>query len=78
MNTKHKQDCKMVFGRKDASCDRCKELIGGASARDAWQKDHYSMKKNNAHVEQISRENHRKTCPICVMGQPGVCTFGES
>lgn len=30
--TKHKSDCKMAFGRKDASCPRCQELLNGAEA----------------------------------------------
>lgn len=33
MNTKHKDDCNMVFGRKDITCPRCQELLQGAKPR---------------------------------------------
>jgi hypothetical protein len=36
MSTKHAQDCKMAFGRKDKSCPRCQELLAGAAPRKGW------------------------------------------
>ena len=44
---KHADDCKMSFGRKDANCPRCKEMMDGAKPRDGWQKSYYSAKKMN-------------------------------
>jgi hypothetical protein len=35
--TKHKDDCKMTFGRKDATCPRCAELLAGAAPR-SWSR----------------------------------------
>jgi hypothetical protein len=34
--TAHKADCKMAFGRKDATCPRFTELLAGAPARKGW------------------------------------------
>lgn len=34
--TAHKTDCKMAFGRKDATCPRCQEMLSGAPARRGW------------------------------------------
>jgi hypothetical protein len=45
MNTKHKADCKMAFGRKDQECPRCQELLAGAPSRAGWQKQYYARKK---------------------------------
>lgn len=43
-DTKHKADCKMTFGRKDATCPRCIELINGAPARAGWQQAYFARK----------------------------------
>lgn len=32
----HKDGCKMSFGRKDATCPRCQQLMAGAEPRKAW------------------------------------------
>lgn len=74
---KHSHECKMAFGKKDAQCPRCIELLNGAPARDGWQKDHYAMQKSLAEVEKASTENHLHTCKICKGLEKGVCTFGE-
>ena len=34
--TTHKADCQMAFGRKDATCPRCQELLAGAKPRASW------------------------------------------
>lgn len=33
---KHKDDCKMSFGRKDQTCPRCQELLNGAEPKRGW------------------------------------------
>jgi len=43
MNTKHKPNCKMAFGHKDASCPRCQELLNGAEARTWNMSTNYQM-----------------------------------
>lgn len=45
--TKHKEDCQMAFGRKDKTCERCRELLSGAEARSGWQGAYYKNKKIN-------------------------------
>lgn len=44
-NTRHNPDCKMVFGRKDPACPRCRELLAGAPPRAGWQQDYFSRKR---------------------------------
>ena len=34
--TKHKIDCKRVFGRYDIDCVRCQELMAGLEPRKGW------------------------------------------
>jgi len=51
--TKHKTDCKMVFGRKDKSCPRCQELLNGAKPRLGWQTDYF------IHQEQVDSSTRR-------------------
>ncbi len=67
-NTKHKADCKMVFGRKDATCPRCQELLRGAAPiqwRGAWRKEQEQR--------QIAAINtHDFTA--CARTNGGVCT----
>lgn len=38
---KHSHECKMAFGKKDAQCPRCAEMLAGAPARDGWQRNYY-------------------------------------
>jgi len=63
MNTKHKADCKMAFGRKDSSCPRCQELIAGASPREGWQKSYFAAKHNREAIElEAIRSHDFKAC----------------
>ena len=66
---KHSGQCKMTFGRKDARCPRCIELLNGAPAREGWHKDYYKMK---AHEERLDHIKH-----VCDSRCGPVCTFGE-
>lgn len=36
MIVRHKDNCKMAFGRKDSTCPRCQELLNGATPRYGW------------------------------------------
>lgn len=53
-NTKHSLTCNMAFGRKDPTCPRCLELLGGAPPRPGWQKGYFSRKRRQD--EQRRRE----------------------
>lgn len=63
---KHKEDCKMVFGRKDATCPRCQELLAGAAPRDGWQASYYKNKASEesrtsrAISQHFASEEHKK------------------
>lgn len=65
--TKHSNDCKMAFGRKDPNCPRCQELISGAKSR-SWG--------NSRQIEQLRiLEIRNHDCKRSGCGP--VCTFGE-
>jgi hypothetical protein len=72
MTTKHSTDCKMVFGRKDASCPRCQELIAGAApikwAPSFAQRDAQACREVAAHFASARHLSG---------GCGPVCTFGE-
>lgn len=73
MKTNHKQDCKMVFGKKDPECPRCKELLSGDSPRPGWQKDYFLNKKINdeRRLKEIKEHDCKKSnCSV-------ICTFGD-
>ena len=75
MTTKHSADCKMVFGRKDASCPRCQELIAGAPARDGWQKGYFASKRRNDEIERHAIAAHFAPGGPHSLGKCGpVCT----
>lgn len=66
MNTQHNHP--VVFGRKEAGCPRCAELLAGAPVR-AWRNqraasDEQRVREIRAHDCQRSR------CSV-------VCTFGD-
>jgi hypothetical protein len=65
--TKHNADCKMTFGRKDASCPRCRELIAGAAAR-TWNPSRRDYDRQR--VQEIRAH-------VCTASCGPVCTFGE-
>jgi hypothetical protein len=50
MSTKHKEDCKMVFGRKDKTCPRCQELLNGA------QPVRWSMSRQQIDTQRVDGE----------------------
>ena len=55
----HSHQCKMVFGRKDAECPRCQELLNGTSvARKGWQAEYYANKKGEEEAKIESIRNH--------------------
>lgn len=70
--TKHSADCKMVFGRKDASCPRCQELMAGAEPV-KWAN---SFKQNDA-ARCAEIRSHFASHKHLSGGCGVVCTFGE-
>ena len=81
MNTKHKADCRMAFGRKDATCPRCQELIAGAAPRAGWQQAYYSRKRYDYQAYTEAIHDHFSNNPN--HGKPGnrcypVCTAFDS
>ena len=70
--TRHAADCKMVFGRKDANCPRCQELMAGSKPRAGWigfkERDRRACIEIAAHFA-----SHRHLSGGC----GPVCTFGE-
>ena len=70
--TKHSMDCKMVFGRKDASCPRCQELLNGA-APIKWAN---SFKQNDAR-RCAEIHDHFQSHKHLSGGCGVICTFGE-
>jgi hypothetical protein len=66
--TKHSADCKMSFGRKDANCPRCQELIAGDKPRAGWS----TFKSNDARRVADIRA-HSCTASHCGV----ICTYGE-
>jgi len=68
--TKHKNDCKMAFGRKDATCPRCQELLAGAAPiAQPWR----ATKKEAEYARILEIRNHS-----CIESKCGpVCTHGE-
>jgi len=71
--TKHKPDCKMVFGKKDPSCPRCQELLNGAPPRDGWQKSYYRTKALNDAIWKKALAEHDCKKAGCMP----ICTFGD-
>jgi hypothetical protein len=68
--TKHKADCQMAFGRKDATCPRCQELLAGSPARSSWHKSHFEMKARQDAVRALPHSCAAHNCGA-------VCTFGD-
>jgi len=67
--TLHAETCNMSFGRKDATCPRCKELLAGDSPRKGW-----SDKKRRQEQQQLEAiRNHDCKKAGCMI----VCTFGD-
>jgi hypothetical protein len=68
--TKHKADCEMSFGRKDPTCERCRELLAGAGSRDGWQRRYFSEKKRTEENRLAAIRTHDckvSGCgPVCV------------
>lgn len=68
MATKHKDSCKMVFGRKDKTCPRCIEMLNGAPA----------VKWGPSRHEQDMQRCREIRMHNCQQSRCGVvCTFGE-
>lgn len=73
--TKHKVDCQMSFGRKDATCPRCQELLAGAKPRDGWQKAHFAKKARDEQQRTASIHAHFAPNGPHARGECGpVCT----
>lgn len=70
---KHSAECKMAFGKKDAQCPRCQELLGGAEVRKGWQSDYYAKKKREEEWRLRDIKNHN--CEQSGCGS--VCTAFE-
>ena len=71
-STKHSEDCKMAFGRKDPSCPRFQELLNGAApikwSQSFQQRDALRCAEIDAHFR-----SHKHLSGGCGV----VCTFGE-
>ncbi len=66
--TKHSDTCNMAFGRKDATCPRCIELIAGANP--------VQWAPSRAQIDaQRCAEIRRHDCRANRCGV--VCTFGD-
>ena len=72
-NTKHSPSCNMAFGRKDANCPRCQELLKGAPAREGWQGKYFSRKAEQEALFRRSLATHNCKSARCAI----VCTFGD-
>lgn len=68
--TAHKSDCQMAFGRKDASCPRCQELLAGAAPRAAAY-DYGAKARREAVVIAAIKTHDFTNCTRCVRG---MCT----
>lgn len=71
--TQHKPDCNMAFGRKDATCPRCIELLAGAPVRAGWQKQYFAVKRSHDAQRSFEIRNHDCKVSSCAV----VCTFGD-
>lgn len=67
--TLHKEDCNMAFGRKDAACPRCQELMKGSAPRAGWNDAKITREKQFSR-ELAAHNCERSHCSI-------VCTFGD-
>ena len=56
---KHKDDCRMAFGRKDKTCPRCQELLNGAKPKASWHKGYYQSQA--AHLAAIRSHDCKKS-----------------
>lgn len=70
--TKHSPDCKMVFGRKDANCPRCQELIAGLAPR-RWAPSFAQRDTQACHEVSAHFASHKHLSGDCGV----ICTFGE-
>lgn len=67
--TKHAENCKMAFGRKDPTCPRCQELLNGAAPR-LWQ----ATRDQERSLEIVTHfKSQRHQAGLC----GPVCTFGD-
>lgn len=70
---KHSNECKMAFGRKDANCPRCQELLNGAKARAGWQSKYYAEQQQQLAAIRAHYNSHKHLSGAC----GPVCTFGD-
>jgi len=59
--TRHKDDCKRVFARKDPTCPRCQELLKGAAPRPGYG---YSMNLATGKYESPAQQGSRRSQEI--------------
>lgn len=75
---KHSAECKRVFGRYDANCPRCKELMAGARPREGWQREYYARQAQRDAQREAAVQAHFAPGGPHAQGLCGpVCTFGE-
>lgn len=66
--TPHSETCKAAFGRKDATCPRCSELLAGATPT-SWGQSRRAMDMQR--VAEIRKHDCKRSgCNV-------VCTFGD-
>ena len=71
----HSDDCCMSFGRKDADCPRCVDLIRGAKPR-----LRFGGRKTAAEIDAqrcVEIKEHFASAKHLSGGCGSVCTFGE-
>ena len=73
--TRHSTTCRRVYGRYDADCARCQELMTGAEPRKGWGQ---RRREDEAARLRDIRDHFRPGGPH-ECGECGpVCTFGDS
>lgn len=68
--TVHASTCRMAFGRKDATCPRCQELLAGAAPR-TW------AYKTNDLQRAMEIRTHFDSAKHRTGGCGPVCTYGD-
>lgn len=75
IKVKHSPECRRVFGRYDADCARCQELITGAAPRKGWNDRKREM---DAQFSRDVADHFRPGGPHATGACGPVCTFGDS
>jgi len=71
----HSDECQMSYGRKDANCPRCVELMSGAKPRARFGGRETRAQRDARQCEEIRAHfsSHKHLSGGCGV----ICTFGE-